>query len=241
MQVEDNKLSSFRDHFEKAMLKTEYAEREIRPLFKMLCEDLLDLSSSQIMLARDTLLTESQILLLLQASKELKKGRPIQYIIGRTEFAGLSILCDERALIPRPETEELVRWISDSHHSLGSILDIGTGTGCIALALKDHFDTAEVEAMDVEADAISLSQQNSEALGLKIELHVEDILEPRSTYPHYDLIVSNPPYVRGSESKEMRSNVLDHEPHSALFVDDSDPLLFYRSIFSFAKAGSLCY
>ncbi|NNK80368.1 MAG: peptide chain release factor N(5)-glutamine methyltransferase [Flavobacteriales bacterium] len=235
MQVQDNRLSSFKSFFEKYLKGTEYASSELRPLFRRLSEDLLGLEPSQILLADDTLLTESQILKLLSATKELKKGRPIQYIIGHTEFSELKIKCDQRALIPRPETEELVRWITESHRSISSAIDIGTGTACIALALKNHFTSAQIAAMDSESDALELAEENSRLLDLEIELVLDDITEPRHEYGQYQIIVSNPPYVRASESNDMRANVLDHEPHSALFVEDEVPLQFYRAILEFAS------
>jgi release factor glutamine methyltransferase len=187
------------------------------------------------MLAEDTLLSESQILRLLQATKELRKGRPIQYIIGHSDFMGLRIICDQRALIPRPETEELVKWLFDSQSELKSALDIGTGTGCIALALKKHYLEADIHALDLHSEALSLAEENSNQLGLEVHLHKDDILNTHATYEQFNLIISNPPYVRMSEKTKMRANVLDHEPHSALFVEDEDPLQFYKAILRFAR------
>lgn len=187
------------------------------------------------MLAEDTLLTESEILKLLSASKELKKGRPLQYISGRSEFLGLDLKTDERALIPRPETEELVKWVIDSHEQLKRILDIGTGTGCIALALKEHYAHADIHAIDHHREAISLALENSESTGLKIQLHKDDILAPSDVYGKFDLIISNPPYVLDSQKQYMRGNILDHEPHTALFVPNDDALKFYRAILLFSK------
>jgi release factor glutamine methyltransferase len=187
------------------------------------------------MLTEDTLLTESEILKLLSATKALKKGKPLQYVIGSTDFMGLNIKCDERALIPRPETEELMHWVIDSHSELNEILDIGTGTGCIPLALKNEFQSTQAHGVDVEAQAIELARENSALLQLEVKFLCDDILNPKGSYPKFDLIISNPPYVRSSESEEMRENVLAHEPHSALFVQDNDPLIFYRAIMNFAK------
>lgn len=235
MQVQDNRLSSMRSYFERILKVTYTPEEEHRPLFRMLVCELLGRPSSDVLLADEAKLSESEILSMLDAIKELRTGRPIQYILGHTEFYGLRILCDERALIPRPETEELVRWIDDIHHDSLSILDIGTGSGCIALALASLAQGHQVCASDKSPEALVLARKNATALSLNLQFIHDDILDPEYDYPKYDLIVSNPPYVRRSEKEEMKPRVLEHEPHMALFVENDDALLFYRAIASFAK------
>lgn len=203
-------------------------------MFRMLCEDLLELNSTKIVLAQDVRLSESEILIMLGAIKQLKKQVPIQYIIGHCEFYGLEILCDERALIPRPETEELVDWICTSHHDCGSILDIGTGTGCIPLAIKSKNTNCAVHAMDVSTEALELARSNAIHNKLDIHFHKDDILNPQGEYSRVEIIASNPPYIQEREKAAMNRNVLDYEPELALFVPDMDPLKFYKAVMDFA-------
>lgn len=179
-------------------------------------------------------------------------GEPVQYVLGGCEFCGMDLTVGPGVLIPRPETSELVGWCAglypqDSHLK---ILDIGTGSGCIALALKRLFPMSEVAGWDLSADALSLARRNASRLSLDVVFERHDILNIESETDlqpsAYDLIVSNPPYVCESEQTEMERNVLDYEPHLALFVPDSDPLLFYRSIAAFAvktlkRGGSLFF
>jgi len=235
MQVQDNKLSSMRDYFTRIIRSTDTPEEEYRPLFRTLVCELLKRPATDVLLAKEARLSESEILVMLDAIKALRASRPIQYIIGNTDFYGLHLSCDERALIPRPETEELVRWIEELNRSELAILDIGTGTGCIALALASLSQKHRLSAIDHSKEALSLAQENANSLSLQVEFKQDDILNPSDDYPIYDLIVSNPPYVRSMEKEEMKERVLKHEPHLALFVKDDDPLLFYRAIARFAQ------
>ena len=181
---------------------------------------------------------------------ELKKEKPIQYILGETEFYGLPFLVNENTLIPRPETEELVEWIIKStKYEIQStklrILDIGTGSGCIAISLAKNIPNAEVSAIDVSEKALATAKKNAEINEVKVDfinvdiLKINDLVElPTSNFQlptHFDIIVSNPPYVRNLEKAEIKSNVLEYEPHLALFVEDTDALLFYRKIAQLAK------
>ncbi|WP_276362108.1 peptide chain release factor N(5)-glutamine methyltransferase [Daejeonella sp. H1SJ63] len=174
---------------------------------------------------------------------ELASGRPLQYIIGETEFYGLIFLVNPDVLIPRPETEELVDWALITLRGIEKdpvdlkILDIGTGSGCIPVAIKKFFPDPEVYALDISSGALATARKNALLNETEIHFIQVDILYPvNDILPglKFDLIISNPPYVRDSEKQQMLKNVIDHEPHTALFVPDSDPLLFYKSIADFA-------
>lgn len=163
---------------------------------------------------------------------ELMRQRPIQYIFGKAHFYGLEFTVNENTLIPRPETEELVDWIITENHSGQkiNIIDIGTGSGCIAISLAKNLSEAVVSAIDVSGEALSVAKQNAEINEVSIEFIETDILSVTSLPKKYDIIVSNPPYVRNLEKQEIKDNVLKYEPHLALFVEDNDALLFYRKI-----------
>ncbi len=163
----------------------------------------------------------------------LSRGEPLQYVTGWTEFCGCRLKCDRRALIPRPETTELVEWISGEAGPSGSLLDIGTGSGCIAVALASVLPGWRVSAWDVSDEALSLAGENCRLAGVDVALGHHDILSPEDSSGTFDVIVSNPPYIAMSESHGMERNVLDYEPHLALFVPDGDPLVFYRAIAGF--------
>jgi len=164
------------------------------------------------------------------ALEQLRNGRPLQYILGETEFYGLRFRVDENVLIPRPETEELVQWIlNDWKNGAPHILDIGTGSGAIAVSLAKNLPDARVSALDISVGALVTAKENARLNNVEIDFRQMDILTDIPT-GKFDVIVSNPPYVRDSERVQMHRNVLDHEPDNALFVPDSDPLRFYRRI-----------
>jgi release factor glutamine methyltransferase len=167
----------------------------------------------------------------------LKNFEPIQYILGETEFYGLKLVVNPSVLIPRPETEELVQWILKSDLPENStILDIGTGSGCIAIALKNQIKNAEVFGTDISENALEIARQNALKNNLGVDFFQVDILKwEQFKWNKFDVIVSNPPYIRESEKLQMHSNVLNFEPENALFVPDCDPLVFYRAIIIFAK------
>jgi release factor glutamine methyltransferase len=171
--------------------------------------------------------------------ERLRNSEPIQYILGETEFYGLSIFVNSATLIPRPETEELVDWILQdeclSALSVNSVLDIGTGSGCIAIAIAKHRVHASVHGWDISQEALEVAQKNALYNKVKVGFERVDILNLERCQQRFDIIVSNPPYVRELEKKKMQKNVLEFEPHSALFVSDLDPLVFYRKIASLAK------
>lgn len=169
-----------------------------------------------------------------KAARDLSNGRPMQYIIGQCDFCGLTFSATEGVLIPRPETEELVMWVKEVADKMAgpSILDLCTGSGCIALSIKNLLPKAQVTAVELYDEAIVQAKKNRQDLGIDIEIIKADVLLGLNELSEqkFDIIVSNPPYIPSSESASMHINVTRHEPHSALFVPDDDPLLFYRSI-----------
>lgn len=185
-----------------------------------------------------------------QAIEELAQGRPIQYIIGKTEFCGEEFIVREGALIPRPETEELVIWARDEATEFiqPKILDLCTGSGCIAISLKRLIPQAIVTAVDLSSDALAIAQENAHKLNTPIEFIQDDVLQgvQNLSGKKFDIIVSNPPYIPSSEREAMHINVIEYEPNMALFVDDNDPLIFYREIARSARSmlstqGSLLF
>ncbi len=185
----------------------------------------------------DEILKKAQKEQLEKALIRLRRGEPLQYIIGETEFLGCRLKVDKNVLIPRPETEELVRWIMDEEPSAGmTILDIGTGSGCIPIALAKAMPGNRFSGIDVSDKALDLARKNAALNAVNVTFLKQDILHPKETLGKFDGIVSNPPYVRRSEKSLMHKNVLEYEPDLALFVEDEDPLLFYRKILEFARA-----
>ncbi|MFM7758838.1 MAG: peptide chain release factor N(5)-glutamine methyltransferase [Crocinitomicaceae bacterium] len=187
-------------------------------------------SGAEFILNQKTALSESDLLYVRDFVKRLQSNEPFQYIIGETSFYNLTISCNSSALIPRPETEELVNWIRNSTANPLSILDIGTGTGCIALALKSVYSNAHVEAWDVSDAALLLARKNALHLNLRVDFKNMNVLNTINPDRKFDVFVSNPPYVQYSEKGEMEHHVKDFEPHLALFVHDEDPLIFYKKI-----------
>ena len=226
-------------HFIQKELKSSYPPEEIRQFVRIILSHLLGFSTTDILTKGDTELSERQVSFLDDCVQRLKKQEPVQYILGETEFLGLKLKVNEHTLIPRPETEELVMWVTEHINSkTKEVLDIGTGSGCIALGIKSLNTNATVKGWDVSGNALTIAKENSVLNDLAIGYSKVDILldEPEKSYTeNFDIIVSNPPYVRESEKKLMEPNVLDHEPHLALFVDDNDPLIFYRVIAGKAK------
>lgn len=209
-------------------LSTAYPPREAEAIALRLLEHFSQLDRAAICLEPRAEATENRALN--NAVVELLHGRPLQYVLGETEFCGLRLTVDGRVLIPRPETEELVRWIAEAQRGrAGRILDIGTGSGAIAIALANELPDAELFAIDISEDALDVARQNAAANGVRVRYSRCDILTEKPD-GKFDVIVSNPPYVRTSERAAMRGNVLNHEPPAALFVPDDDPLLFYRRI-----------
>nr|WP_319272589.1 peptide chain release factor N(5)-glutamine methyltransferase [uncultured Draconibacterium sp.] len=221
----------------RAELAPFYPETEISGFVQLIMNSVLDLSYTQIILEKDRVLETTETNRIKRIVERLKTHEPIQYILGVAEFYGLQLNVKPGVLIPRPETEELVEWISKTEiPKPAKILDIGTGSGCIALALKNVLTTANVQAVDVSETALLLATENAGKNKLNVEFEHADILKwQERSWPHFDVIVSNPPYVMEREKQQMEANVLKHEPELALFVSDTDPLIFYRTIAQFAS------
>ncbi|MEE9349573.1 MAG: peptide chain release factor N(5)-glutamine methyltransferase [Flavobacteriaceae bacterium] len=213
-----------------------YPQTEIDAFFYNLCDAYLNLKRVDIALNPDELVNDERFH---SALNDLVAQKPIQYIIGKTEFYGLEFSVNENVLIPRPETEELVNWIIEDSTKKESfnILDIGTGSGCIAIALAKNLSSAKISALDISKKALEIAKKNALNNNVAITFIEDDILtvKTKKSSFKYDVIVSNPPYVRELEKEQMQNNVLDNEPHLALFVSDDNPLLFYDAIANFAK------
>ncbi len=224
-------VEMFRDRLRKI-----YPPREVEAMLVRTFEHHLQYGKADLILNADKRLHWLYRVAFESVIMALEAHEPIQYILGRTEFYGLSFYADDRALIPRPETEELVRWVIDDVGSRElKILDIGTGSGCIAVALKKHLPRAEVHALDSSSAALDLAAENVRYNKVSVHLFLHDILAQDSlNFMNFDVMVSNPPYIAEGDMSGMDSNVVDHEPHVALFVPDDDPLLFYRRIVDLA-------
>ena len=216
-----------------------YPEGEIKMFVRMLFEDIMGWSHAELLINRDTTVNQSDLLRFYWAAEDLKRYRPIQHIVGYVDFCGCRIGVDKTTLIPRPETEEIVMSVFDklSERPPRRVLDLCTGSGCIAIAVAKHWREAEVTAVDVSSEALAKARQNADSNNVEVRFVKKDLLEEREyrDFELYDLIISNPPYVKESERREMSRNVLDWEPERALFVSDSDPLLFYRAIAKIAE------
>ncbi len=207
----------------------------------LLWQHLRGYSKTAMVLHGETKITHLEHLFVQKALERLKNHEPIQYVLGKTEFYGLPFLVNPSVLIPRPETEELVEWILKEPVQPGmSLLDMGTGSGCIAIALKKNWAPAKVTGWDFSGKALDTARQNAKLNGVSVHFEKQDILDVESKSGRlFNIIVSNPPYVRVSERHQMNKNVLEHEPSTALFVPDEDPLLFYRAIARFAAQAML--
>ena len=220
-------------------LDTLYPETEILSFFYLLLEHHFGTKKIDLALEPELMRKEWPEKRFSEALHQLLEERPIQYVVGHAEFAGLKFKVNENVLIPRPETEELVAWMLETidRSQPLRILDIGTGSGCIPITLSLQIPSAEIHAVDISEKALELARENAQRLGAEVRFFNLDILTVESLAENYDVIVSNPPYVRLSEKNEMRGNVLKHEPDLALYVRDEDPLLFYRKIAALGKGA----
>ena len=222
----------------KKQLAGQFESVELNPILSILIEHVTGWDQVQQVINKDKLISAEQQLAFETAAEALLAGRPIQYITGSAWFMGEAYAVNEQVLIPRPETEELVEWIIEYASIKGKalrILDIGTGSGCIAIALKKALPEAIVSAIDISTGALKIAATNAAALKADIEFTCLDILNTAFLPGQYDVIVSNPPYIPMQEMNNMELQVTDHEPNIALFVPDEDPLVFYKAIARLAK------
>ena len=242
------------EHYVKEQLQTVYEEQEASNITGLVLEQVTGLSKTETVWKREQEISEEAKQQLDLDIERLKKHEPIQYVMNKTWFYGMELYVDKNVLIPRPETEELVKWIVDDARETGKnvfvrspveadettllkILDVGTGSGCIALALKKAMPKAEVWGCDLSEEALNVARRNGSSLDIRVDFQGVDFLdeEQQKFLPTVDIIVSNPPYVPLKDKDQMHSNVVDHEPHTALFVTDNEPLVFYRALAEFGK------
>lgn len=233
MFVQTNSVQAVKAYF-KERLQNQFSESELKAMLKVAICERLKLSSADYLLCDSNLLSESDLLYFRSIVKRLQNNEPFQYIVGQTEFFGLEMKCDARALIPRPETEELVEWVLEVATPENTLIDFCTGSGCIALALKNQLAKATVYGTDVSKEALELSKENASSLNLDVSFIQHDALSDQLpstlTEQSIDIIVSNPPYIPELDKQEMQANVLDFEPHLALFVENDNALIFYKAI-----------
>ena len=243
----NNKIGTLKE-FSLQRVGEVYDARESRNIVNELFRHYLNLSSADLIVKADESISESQMLLVYKALKRIANKEPLQYVLGKAYFFGMDMHVSPAVLIPRPETEELVRWILETIKPNNysaiegqivpndySVLDIGTGSGAIALALKKAQPNWNVCGVDVSKDALQVAQRNSSEFQLEVEWKEVNILEEDLPQGNWNTIVSNPPYIPVSEGSEMRQSVVEHEPHLALFVPENEPLLFYRRILELAN------
>ena len=230
------KLLELSDYFKQSLIDL-YDEDEAQSIFFITIDSLLNYNRSAFLVNKQRLITDAEFAAFENVISSLKSGKPIQYILGEAYFYGLKFKVNQAVLIPRPETEELVEWILDEiDNSLEiNILDIGTGSGCIAIALKRNQPLANVYALDIAIDTIATAKENALLNNAEIFFITDDILNPKTSFDKkIDIIVSNPPYIKEDEKQAMHQNVLANEPHRALFVTNENPLIFYNAIAEFA-------
>ena len=228
-----------------------YGDGEAKAISRLVYEVRFALTLSDICIGKDTQLSANDQAELAEITRRLEQQEPIQYILGQADFCGRTFLVNQNVLIPRPETEELCRWIISEFRDESlefsdySILDIGTGSGCIAITLTAELPKAQVTAWDISEAALQVARENARRLHSNVTFEQTDALNAPQDHERWDVIVSNPPYICNKERARMEANVLEHEPHSALFVPDDSPLLFYSAIAQYGltalKTGGWLY
>lgn len=230
-------LNSYKKWFNE-QLQHLYDADEIKSMLTIVAYEVLGLSRVDLVLKDNESLSEAQIVQLNNVLSQLQQEIPIQYIFEKAYFYGYEFKVSPATLIPRRETEELVEWVLSEMNRQPEkkwrVLDIGTGTGCIPISIKKEFPLAEIFAMDISTGALKIAKENAEKLNASVIFIEQNILSTEQL-DSYDIIISNPPYVRNLEKAEIKKNVLDYEPHLALFVEDNDPLIFYRKITQLAQ------
>lgn len=239
-------MKTIKDVFDayKQGLEKIYDTNELSAITLLTVSEICNISKAKIKAFPEDEISAEQAEKLKMILDELKTGKPIQYILGKTEFYGLPFHVNPSVLIPRPETEELVEWVlgsvSSSQLAVGSLLDIGTGSGCIAVSLRKNLPVFKVSAIDISKEALQTAISNAKLNNVDIEFIEADILNPGSHISHLtshiSVIISNPPYVTLHDKTQMHTNVTDFEPHTALFVPENDPLIFYKAIADYAAA-----
>jgi release factor glutamine methyltransferase len=232
-------IKEYRNQFIAALAPI-HGEGEAESFFYLILEDKHQLKRIDLALQPEMEFSSEAILIWNAFLEQLKLEIPVQYLLEKTSFYGLDFEVNENVLIPRPETEELVSWVLESQKGTensqdSKILDIGTGSGCIAISLAKNSKNAQVYALDVSEEALATAKKNALNNNVEVQFILQNILETENLNQSFDIIVSNPPYVRNLEKAEIKKNVLDNEPHLALFVEDNDALLFYRKIAQLAQ------
>lgn len=239
------RLKDLQDIFHKELDEI-YGKEEVNSFFFMLINEFYNVHRIELALQPETSITKGEQEPIFKALDDLKKQIPIQHILGKTEFFGIQLHVNNKVLIPRPETEELVSLVLQNvknqitNSKTLSILDVGTGSGCIAISFAKNLQNAKVYALDVSPEALKIAMKNAKLNNVEVEFIEADILNPETwdlefKNLKFDAIVSNPPYVRQQEKQEIKNNVLDNEPHLALFVKDDDALQFYKAISQFSR------
>ncbi|MDP3681271.1 MAG: peptide chain release factor N(5)-glutamine methyltransferase [Flavobacterium sp.] len=237
------KIKEYRTQFIQELTPI-YDAGEAESFFYLILEEKHQLRRIDLALHPDLVFSEAEIVVWDSILEQLKQEIPVQYLLGKTSFYGLDFEVNENVLIPRPETEELVEWILSNNRIIQKsnpetsglkILDIGTGSGCIAISLAKNIPNAAVFAIDVSEKALATAKKNAEHNAVEVTFINQNILETEDLRQQFDIIVSNPPYVRNLEKEEIKKNVLDNEPHLALFVEDNDALIFYKKIAELAQ------
>ena len=218
-----------------------YEGHELTAIIRTICCDMLGIDTATYYLKEAVTLTTEQGTLLQGIIDRLRQGEPLQYIEGKAPFCGMEFAVNSSVLIPRPETAELVDWIVCEHATQQPrILDLGTGSGCIAIALSNQLPQATIEACDISAEALTIAKENARMNEAPVSFFTHDMLDLGTPLPHsYDILVSNPPYIRQSEAADMSIQVTEWEPHTALFVPDDDALRFYRAIAELGQTEAL--
>lgn len=219
------------------MLTPLYDEREAQAIARMVAEDAFGLTTTDIYMGKVSELSTDDGTKLAEIMRRLCNGEPIQYVLGHAGFYGRSFGVGQGVLIPRPETERLIPLLADAADGEFSLLDIGTGSGCIAITAALEYPQARVSAWDISPTALSIAQANARKMGASVAFALQDALKAPHDVEKWDVVVSNPPYICEQERASMAPNVVDHEPEIALFVPDDDPLRFYRPITHYASVA----
>ncbi len=217
-----------------------YEQREITAITALLLEKITGFTRLDQTIQKDVLIEQRKVESLQQAIVKLQQGMPIQYVLGEAWFYGFIFSVSEHTLIPRPETEELVAWVlSDLNNNISQVnlLDVGTGSGCIPITIAKKISTIKTYGVDISTNALAIAKKNAQTIGSDTQFLQLDFLDTSKwdSLPPVDILISNPPYIAEKEKASMHKNVLDYEPHIALFVPDNDPLIFYKQILLFAE------